>query len=79
MDALNAQLLNCIHGVDMQLIHSWLSFEVGRLIATGVDRQAAIIRVAAMVAMNRDQIAYPTVAVGLVEFILSEKHSRVSD
>jgi len=72
----------------MQLIHSWLSFEemtadineeVGRLIATGVDRQAAIIRVAAMVAMNRDQIAYPTVAVGLVEFILSEKHSRVSD
>lgn len=64
----------------MQHIHSWLSFEemsadineeVDRLIDSGVDEQAAIAKVAATVAMNRDQIAKPSVAVGFVKFIRS--------
>lgn len=62
----------------MQHIHSWLSFEemsadindeVCRLMETGFDEQAAIAKVAATVAMNRDQLARPSVAVGLVKFI----------
>ena len=66
----------------MQHIYSWLTFEemsadiseeVDRLVSIGVDRQAAVIRAATLIAMNRDRLGHPCVAVGLVELILAAK------